>query len=305
MYNAYVIAGGSGFIGNALCQELIAHGQKVYILTRADRSGKNPLLRYIKWQPTVGQIDSEIIEDNVCVINLCGANVASERWSKSRKQEIIDSRTTSAQALYKLCAEKSIKASYFISASAIGYYGSPSSVCVEEMNNSDDYLGTTCKLWEDATTPIKRLDIPLCIMRIGLVMGREAGALPELMNSLNFKLAAVPCNGKQIYSWIHLHDVSKAFLFACDKKLQGTYNCVAPKPASAKQLITAMANAYGKKYITVHIPKFALEIALGEFAIELTKSAEVSSAKLQSEGFDFAFENVESCMTDLLQSNKA
>jgi uncharacterized protein len=302
LYNAYVIAGGSGFIGTALGEHLVKAGQKVYILTRSNLQSKHALLHYITWNPTNGFIQQKIVEDNVCLINLAGANVAGERWSAKRKQEIVQSRTVSAQALYKLCADRSIKASLYIGASAIGYYGSPGVPCVEDMDNSSDYLGETCRQWEDASLHLKRLGLTVCIMRIGLVMGNEGGALPELKTSLSFRVAGVPGSGKQIYSWIHLTDVVKAISFAADHKLDGPYNCVAPQPASAKQVIVAMAKATNKWYITLHMPKFILDIALGEFAIELTKSVHVSSTKLQSLGFTYNYPSIEGCMQNLMQA---
>jgi uncharacterized protein len=300
MFNAYIIAGGTGFVGTALVQKLIDQNKKVYVLTRQIKTSNQPLLTYVQWDTDKKTIAAKIHETGTCIINLAGANVADGRWTNERKKEILKSRTQSAETIEQLLAEKYISADFYFGASAIGFYGSPNKPCTEDMHASNDFLGTTCKTWEDASTQLSKHGLKICIGRIGLVMGNEGGALPELMNSFQFRVAAVPGNGKQIYSWIHIQDLCNAILHLCDNKLIGTYNLVAPKPTTAKDFIKAIATALNKFSIMLPIPKLALQIVLGEFSIELLKSVEVSNAKLLTSGFRFTYVDITSCMQNLV-----
>jgi uncharacterized protein len=300
MYNAYIIAGGTGFVGTALVQKLLQQNKRVYVLTRRQRKSSQPLLSYVLWDTEEQTISEKINDENTCVINLAGANVAEGRWTEARKKEILQSRTQSAETLHKLISTNQIHCSFYFGASAIGYYGSPDKLCSEEMPASTDFLGATCKAWEAANEPIAKLNIPVSIGRIGLVIGNEGGALPELMNSFQFRIAAVPGNGKQIYSWIHLQDLCNALIHLCDNQIAGVHNLVANNPSTAKDFIGAIAHAINKFTISLPIPKLALQVVLGEFSIELLKSVAVSNKKLLASGFKFTHEDISSCMNNLL-----
>jgi uncharacterized protein len=300
MYNAYIIAGGTGFVGTALVQKLLQQNKRVYVLTRQQKKSERALLSFVQWDTDAQTISEKIIDENTCVINLAGANVAEGRWTEARKKEILQSRTQSAETLHKLISTNQIHCSFYFGASAIGYYGSATALCDEKMPASTDFLGATCKAWEEANEPIAQSNIPVSIGRIGLVIGNEGGALPELMNSFQFRIAAVPGNGKQIYSWIHLQDLCDAIIHLCNNKINGVHNLVATTPTSAKEFIGAIAKAINKFTISLPIPQLALKIVLGEFSIELLKSVAVSNKKLLASGFKFTHENISSCMNNLL-----
>jgi uncharacterized protein len=300
MYNAYIIAGGTGFVGTALVQKLLQENNRVYVLTRQQKKSDHPLLTYVQWNTDEQTISEKIIDENTCVINLAGANVAEGRWTEARKKEILSSRTQSAATIQKLISTQQIHCSFYFGASAIGYYGSPTGLCTEDMPASNDFLGDTCQAWEHASQIIATQNIPVCIGRIGLVIGVEGGALPELMNSFTFRIAAVPGDGKQIYSWIHLQDLCNAIAHLCNKKNSGTFNLVASNPSTAKDFIAAIASAVNKFTITLPIPKLALQIVLGEFSVELLKSVAISNQKLLASGFTFTYDTISACMNNLL-----
>ncbi|MFM2387188.1 MAG: hypothetical protein RL660_1945 [Bacteroidota bacterium] len=303
MYNAYVLAGGSGFVGSVLAKKLAAHGNKVYILTRQANRVSDGLIHYVQWNTEAKLLLGEIKESNVCLINLAGANVAHGRWTSKRKEDLLTSRTSSIETLLKLVRDQQIDASYFFSASAIGYYGVQNKPCAEDMPPSNDFLGNTCKAWEEAAMQFAKLQIPYSIGRIGLVMGNDGGAYPELKASFTARVSAVPSSGEQIYSWIHIQDAVDAILHLCRHKLEGVYNITAPLPCNAKTLMQAIGKATGKSFFTFIVPKFMLQLLLGEFSVELTKSANISSKKLEQSGYTFHFSNIDDCMHKLAANN--
>ena len=185
-----------------------------------------------------------------------------------------------------------------ISASAIGWYG-PDRVVpnphpfTEESSAANDFLGETCKQWEESLAPLNEMGIRLVTMRTGIVLSKKGGALKEFVRPLKFGVAAILGNGKQMISWIHMDDMVNLYIIAIEnEKLEGAYNAVAPYPVSNKELTIALAKARKKFYIPVHVPSFLLKIILGEMSVEVLKSATVSAAKIRSEGFVFQFPTI-------------
>jgi uncharacterized protein len=303
-YDAYIISGGTGLIGNALTKLLLANNSKVYILTRSTKKSDNPLVTFIHWNPDTNTIDGAFPEKNICVINLVGANVAKGRWTNSRKKEILESRTSGTNLLYNFIASGKINCTYLVSASAIGIYGEKNEIFTEDSPIAADFLGTTCKLWEEAVNNIKTLNIPVGILRLGIVLSKDGGALPEFLNSLKFKIAAVPANGKQIYSWIHIDDVSNMIMYATQNELNDTYNAVAPNVCDSNTLLTTLGKKYCGTFLKINIPSFVLKIILGEFSIEILKSVHVSCAKILKHGFKFKFPTIETALENIVAEIK-
>jgi uncharacterized protein len=303
-YEAYIISGGTGMIGTALIQQLLSNNQKVYVLTRNKKNSSNPLLTYVHWDVDNNKIEGTFLEKNICIINLVGANVADGRWTAARKKEILESRTKSTKLLHAYISEGKINCSYFVSASAIGIYGEQDEIFTETSAPANDFLAETCVLWENEVAKIRTLQIPVGILRLGIVLSKNGGALPEFLNSLKFKIAAIPSSGLQICSWIHVEDVCKMMLYATEKKLNETYNAVAPNACTSKKLITTLGKQYSGRFLKINIPSFLLKIILGEFSIEILKSVHVSCAKILKHGFQFKFPEIESAIENIVTEIK-
>ena len=303
-----LITGGTGLVGNALTKALLSKGYSVIILTRQkDKQSAVPTLSYAHWDIDNMTIDEQAFAQVTHVIHLAGAGVADKRWAKKRKQEIIDSRVKSGQLLVQSLKTIPNKVQGFISASAIGWYGTDSKVpnpnpFTEGNKAATDFLGSTCKLWEESTKPVAEMGKRLVHIRIGIVLSKDGGALKEFIKPQKFGIAAILGNGKQVISWIDIDDLVNIFITAIENEtMQGVYNAVAPNPVSNKELTIALAKARDKFYIPVHIPSFLLKLVLGEMSVEVLKSATVSAEKILATGFQFNYARIE----DALQKETA
>ena len=306
-----LITGGTGLVGTAVKTLLEAKGYEVVLLSRSKSSVKG----HAHWDINAGTIDSTAIAEADYIIHLAGAGVADKRWSESRKQEILDSRTKSSALLVKALQETPNKVKAVISASAIGWYGpdqmnthnneGTAQGFVETDPSYPDFLGTTCAAWEASIAPVTAntngLQKRLVCLRTGIVLSKNGGALKEFLKPLAVRMAAVLGNGKQMISWIDVRDLAKMFVYAIEhENMSGSYNAVAPAPVSNKTLTQTLANVlYGKFYITTYVPSFVLKIMLGEMSIEVLKSTTVSAQKIQDAGFVFDYPEITKSLSTL------
>jgi uncharacterized protein (TIGR01777 family) len=273
-----LITGGTGLIGQALTTALVRKGHQVIVLTRKAGERSKPNITYAQWDVHAQTIDEKAVAQADCIVHLAGANVADGRWTEKRKQEIRDSRVRSGELLVKALQEISNQVKAVISASATGWYGPDPSIpnpkpFVETDAAAPDFLGTTCRQWEESIQPVTSLGKRLVLFRTGIVLSNRGGAYAEFRKPLRFGVASVLGSGRQMISWIHIDDMVQLYTNAIENEdWQGVYNAVAPQPASNKQLITAMAKQRGGFYITTHVPELALKAALGEMSIEVLKS---------------------------------
>ena len=305
-----LITGGTGLVGTAVKNLLLQKGYEVVLLTRSTVSEKG----YAHWDINAGTIDATAIAEADYMIHLAGAGVADKRWSTSRKQEILESRTKSSALLVKALAETPNKVKAVISASAIGWYGPDKNIgdnnlaaqgFIETDPSYPDFLGTTCAAWEASIAPVTAntigLQKRLVCLRTGIVLSKNGGALKEFLKPLAVRMAAVLGNGKQMISWIDNRDLAKMFVYALENEsLSGSYNAVAPTPVSNKTLTQTLAKVlYGKFYITTYVPSFVLKIMLGEMSIEVLKSTTVSAQKIQDAGFVFDYPEITKSLSSL------
>ena len=296
-------------IGKALTEALLEKNYKVIILSRkvASQQPINENLLYAEWDIPNQIIDKIAIERADYIIHLAGAGIADKRWTKKRKQEIVDSRVKSGELLTKTLQEIPNKVKAVISASAIGWYGADPVIPNPKPFTEDDpadssFLGETCKQWEESTEPVTQLGKRSVKLRTGIVLSKQGGALKEFEKPLRFGIAAILGNGRQVYSWIHIDDLVRLYITAIeDDNMRGAYNAVTPKPVSNKELTLQLARTKkGSFFIPVYIPSFALKIALGEMSIEVLKSATVSCDKIHYSGFTFLYPTIEAALKNLV-----
>jgi hypothetical protein len=304
-----LITGGTGLIGSALTKALVHKGYNVIILTRNKNGHKaSEKISFAEWDVKKQTIDREAIAKADHVIHLAGANVAEKRWTEKRKREIVDSRVQSSTLLVKALKEIPNQVTTVVSASAIGWYGPDPQVpnpapFVETDPPHQGFLGYTCQQWLAAIEPVGQLGKRLVLLRTGIVLSQHGGAYREFKKPLNFGMATILGNGKQIISWIHIDDLVRMYIAAIEnERMQGVYNAVAPNPVSNKVLVLQMAKQRGKFYLPVLVPSFALKMALGEMSIEVLKSATVSAAKIEASGFAFGFPTIETAIRQLGES---
>lgn len=308
-----LITGGTGTIGKALTKALLHKQYEVIILTRQPEkyTTQVPGVTYAKWDVAAQSIDVAAIAKADHIVHLAGASVTEGRWSKKRKQEIIDSRVKSSELIVNTLQQNQNKVQSVISASATGWYGEDPSIPSkdpfrEEAPAANDFLGNTCQQWEQSTEPLAAIGKRLVKLRTGIVLSNDGGAFVEFKKPLRFGIAAILSTGKQIISWIHVDDLVRLYITAIENEnFHGVYNAVAPKPISNKELVLEIAHIEkGKFFIPLHVPSFVLKLVLGEMSVEVLKSATVSCNKVHVEGFTFLFPSVEAAVKDLLTVKK-
>lgn len=294
-----LITGGSGLLGQRLTRLLQQNGYTVEHLGR--RAGNKQGIVTHAWNPAKGEIDTGALVGVDHVVHLAGAGVADKPWSAARKQEIRDSRTQGTRLLVDTLRQLENPPQSFISASAIGYYGNAGKVlCTEESAVGSDFLASVCADWEAAAQPADAFT-RLCVVRIGIVLSTEGGALPKMMLPFRFFAGGVLGSGKQMMSWVHIDDLCDMFLFLLEnKETKGIYNGVAPLPVEHYTFMKALGKAMHRPLWMV-VPAFALRLALGEMADTVLGSQFVSNEKIQQLGFRFKHETVYNALASLLQ----
>jgi uncharacterized protein (TIGR01777 family) len=303
-----LITGGTGMIGKALTHALVERNYKVIILSRNPASQQRAPgnISFAAWNISNQTIDTQAIQRADYIIHLSGAGIADKRWTKKRKQEIVDSRVKSGELLVKALQETPNKVKALISASAIGWYGPdpviPNPKPFAETDPPDSsFLGDTCRRWEESTDLVSQMGKRSVKLRTGIVLSKDGGALHEFEKPLRFGIASILGNGRQVYSWIHIDDLVRLYISAIeDDNMRGVYNAVAPRPVSNKELVLELARTKkGNFFIPVYIPSFALKIALGEMSVEVLKSATVSCDKIHYSGFTFLYPSLHAALKNL------
>ncbi|MBL0304742.1 MAG: TIGR01777 family protein [Chitinophagaceae bacterium] len=302
-----LITGGTGLVGRALSRALLEKKHNVIILTRSTKQmaispqPKNGI-QWAQWNVDTQTIDKDAVAKADYIIHLAGAGVADKRWTKKRKQEIVDSRVKSGALLVTALSEIENNVKAVITASAIGWYGAdpviPNPIpFLEDAPADTAFLGDTCRQWEQSIEPVTQLKKRLVKLRIGIVLSKDGGALKEFIKPLQFGVAAILGNGKQMISWIHIDDLVNMFMAAIENEnMNGVYNAVAPKPVNNKELTLELARSRKKFFIPFYVPSLILKLMLGEMSIEILKSATVSSTKIQQAGFNFKFPDIKSAL---------
>ena len=302
-----LITGGTGLVGRALSSALLEKKHNVIILTRSTKQKaispkpKNGI-QWVQWNVEAQTIDKDAVAKADYIIHLAGAGVADKRWTKKRKQEIVDSRVKSGALLVTALSEIENNVKAVITASSIGLYGADPVIpnpfpFLEHAPADTAFLGDTCRQWEQSMEPVTQLKKRVVKLRIGIVLSKDGGALKEFIKPLQFGVAAILGNGKQMISWIHIDDLVNMFMAAIENEnMNGVYNAVAPKPVSNKELTLELAISRKKFFIPFYVPSFILKLLLGEMSIEILKSATVSSTKIQQAGFNFKFPDIKSAL---------
>ena len=296
-----LITGGTGLIGSRLTELLLQGGYQVSLLSRKKENIQN--VTVYQWNIRQKTIDSEAIEKADCIIHLAGAGVADERWTDSRKREILDSRTESVKLLCESLKKTAHRPQSFISASAIGIYGADrgDELLSEESSYGNDFLATVTKAWENSVQPIADLGIRTVKLRIGIVLSEKGGALAKLAAPIRLGAGTALGSGRQWMSWIHIDDLCRMFMYALENEsLAGAYNAVGPHPDTNTDLTRAAADALDRPLILPNAPAFALKLLFGEMAVVVLGGAKVSNRKMAQTGFEYRFNDLPAAMADLL-----
>lgn len=290
-----VIAGGSGLIGKRLCTLLQHSGYHPIILTRNTRTDID--FDQMEWNigeqkidPAFGKVDH--------IINLAGAGIADKRWSRSRKKQILNSRIHALQLLNDAIEKYKPTIRSFISASAVGYYGNSGSHLMHESSpNGEDFLAEVCQSWEDEASKLSNSVERLCILRIGVVLAADGGALKKMAQPVSLGMASYPGRGDQYLPWIHLDDICNIFIELVKRNdLSGIFNGVSPNPIQQKEFAYLLKQSVNRLALHAPAPIFAMKLALGEMAAVVLNSNNVSAQKIVDAGFEFIYPTAEEAL---------
>ena len=297
-----LITGGKGLVGRYLTSALISEGFNVSALSR--NSGHQGKVKVFGWNPEKNIIDPESFEGVDYIIHLAGANLGEKRWTKKRKEEIVISRATSARFLHKIIAENKINLKAFITASAVGYYGSVTSdkIFTEEDPASEDFLGTTCRLWEEAADLFAEMGIRTVKIRTAVVLEKSESALGRLINPARFGLVVRLGSGKQYFPWIHIDDLSNIYLKALqDQNMNGAYNAVAPEHINHNDFVRTMARVMGKPVFLPPVPAWILRAVIGKMSDIVLKGSRISAEKIINTGYSFRFDKLDNALKNVIR----
>jgi len=302
-YNSHVlITGGTGLVGRQLSGVLVSRGYSVSHLSR-ERTPSGQYETFI-WNPSEDFIEEAALNNVDYIIHLAGAGVADKRWTKDRKEELYASRIDSTDLIFEKLKKGKKKLSAFISASAIGIYGYNTGevlVTEEQKIQADDFLSELVVNWESAADQFSELGTRVVKFRIGLVLSAEGGLLKEMLPIVNYGLAAPFGDGRQFMSWIHIDDLVNMFVEALENHmLNGTYNAVAPHPVTNKKFLKTLTEIRRKPFFLPGIPRFLLQLGLGELAKAIAGGNKVSCKKILDTGFRFQYPELEPALRNLL-----
>lgn len=317
-----VVAGGTGFIGSALVEDLASAGHEVTVLTRqrperatpaggaggpsAGAKGEGPgrgSVNFVQWDPAGDlsgagdRLDALVatVDGADAVVNLAGATLA-RRWTKASKALIVDSRVASTRALVQAMETTDAPPAVFVSASAVGYYGPRGDQIIsEDSAPGEDFLADVCRRWEAEAERATRTRVVLA--RIGLVLG-DGGALGMMALPFRLFVGGPLGSGRQWMPWIHLDDAVGMFRLAIEKDIEGPLNVVGPQPLRNKDFVKVLGRVMGRPSF-MPAPAFAMRALLGEMADMVLTGQRAMPHVATAAKYKFRFEDAEAALQDV------
>ncbi len=284
-----VVTGGTGFIGSKLVASLRGKGHEVNVLSRFEDKTQG----VFQWNYQQRSIDEEALEGVEGIFHLAGAPI-SQNWTASYKQELQESRIESLQYLDQKFQERQQSLQFLISASGVNYYGTQTSSKVYTENDpaGTDFLAQLCVAWENAVYQFQTSCAQKAILRTGVVVDKEGGAVKEMMPFFKIGMGALLGSGKQVMPCISLEDIVAMYNYVLEKQLKGVYNAVGFN-LKQKQFARQLGKKIGKP-VFLKVPSFVLEWGMGEMSNILLKGSAVNNEKILSTGFPLKNASMES-----------
>ncbi len=301
MKTKILIAGGSGLIGRRLSEFLPFDNFEIRVLS-TNKSKVSLHKSYFYWDPLHSYIDHLAFQDIDVIVNLAGAGISEKRWTGRRKKIIQSSRIKSVESL-GIALQKCSKKPVMIGASAIGIYGDREEEKLTEYTDvGQGFLADVTYSWEQSYSAIESVTSRMVLLRIGIVLSHNGGALKEILKSTKLGMYSYFGKGAAYYSWIHIDDICNIILKAIlDNKYRGVYNAVAPHPVSNKHFIKKIKENRGKAGFIFGVPAFLLKLILGELSEMLLSSAYVVPTRLSKEEYRFLYPELDQALEDILK----
>jgi len=299
-----LVTGSSGLVGTALVRALGRDGHMVCRLMRPESAANDEVKDgfNVAWNPATGELGGAGVGPDA-VVNLAGASIAGGRWTADRKAVLRSSRIDTTRALVEALAKMNVRPSVLVSASAIGIYGDRrDELLTEESTAGTDFLAGLARAWEAEALKAEALGIRVVLVRFGIILSREGGALAKML--VPFKLGAGGRlgSGQQWMSWVMLEDVVRILRMAIEKAaVRGAVNVVAPQPLKNAEFTKALAKALHRPAL-LPAPAFALRLVLGEMADALLLGSQrVTPQKLEQLGYSFLHPDLPAALNYVLK----
>jgi uncharacterized protein (TIGR01777 family) len=298
-----VVTGATGFIGRALTARLRADGHAVLAWVRSPDRARARLGADVELLRADGGVVAltDAVARADAVVNLAGEPLLGRRWTPERRRVLEDSRVQVTKDLVLAIESARTRPRVLVSGSAVGWYGDRGDERLTEQSTpGDDFLARLCRQWEAAATAAQASGVRVVLSRTGVVLGRDGGALAQMLPPFRLGLGGPIGSGRQYLPWIHQQDLV-AFLAAAvvDDRYRGPVNGVAPEEATSRTFAAALGRALHRPAI-LPAPAFALRALFGEAATVLLASQRVEPRVLSGLGFRFAFPDLASALTDVL-----
>jgi uncharacterized protein (TIGR01777 family) len=299
-----LVTGATGFIGGHLVRRLLRRGDQVIVLTRDADHALDRFGPHVRIVTNLEDLEADTRID--AVVNLAGAPIMGLPWTRARRAKLIDSRVRTTRSLIVLMSRLTRPPRVLVSASAVGYYGVRENEWLDEYSTpSPDFQSQLCQEWEAAAVAAERLVARVVRLRIGFVLGRDGGALPQLQMPVRLWVGAILGRGAQWVSWIHIGDLVRLIEFALDTPaMWGPVNAVAPVPVIHSQFQRALGTALHRP-VWLRVPAFVLRAMLGEMAQLLVDGQHVVPRRAVEAGFKFRFRQLSGALADLLGDRRA
>lgn len=288
------IVGSNGLIGRALGRALVDRGDSVVALSRGGSSGIAGALD-MRWDPAEGPPPAAALEGGDAVVNLAGVPIGGKRWTAERKREIRESRTLTTRALVDAMTAAA-GPRVLVNGSAVGYYGPTEETVDETAPAGSDFLADTCVAWEREAVRAVESGVRVVLVRTGIVLARDGGALPQMAMPVKFFAGGPIGGGRHWIPWIHIDDEVGLLTLALDREaVSGPMNASAPEPARQRDFVKALARALGRP-AALPTPAFPLRIAMGEMATLALDGQRAVPAVALAAGYEFIHPELEAAL---------
>ena len=294
-----LITGGTGFIGKELCKRLLQRGEAPTVLSRRPETVGERCGDQVAGLGSMAALTADDHFD--AVINLAGEPIADARWTERRKRLLWESRVTLTEQLVDYIARAQMKPQVLISGSAVGYYGDGGDRLLDEASAyTDDFSHRLCAAWEQAALEAGDQGVRVCILRTGLVVGKNGGFLQRMLPPFKMGLGGRLGDGRQWMSWVHRNDLIRMIEHLLDSPgSSGAYNGTAPHPVTNREFTRTLAKVL-KRPALLPVPATVLKVALGELSVLLLGGQRVVPKRFLEERFQFEVDTLEQALTDVL-----
>jgi hypothetical protein len=299
-----LMTGATGLIGKELGKALAARGDTLVCLVR-DAQGARRRLPFpaacFEWDH-LRAVPAEALIGADAIVHLSGEPVAEKRWTNEQKGLILETRVLGTRRLVQAALNHGPNLKSFVHGSAIGFYGDRGDATLTAVSaKGTGFLADVVEAWEAALRPLteRRPDVRAAIVRTGIVLARQGGALAKMLPMFRESAAGRLGNGKQWMSWIHIDDIVGLFLHALDSQVVGVMEGVAPQPVTNRDFTKSLCGAL-RVFENAPAPSVAIKALFGEMGGIVLESAKIEPRQTLASGFRYRFESIDQAFADLL-----